>query len=908
MTSACPSDDDLVQMIEGFVTAQALAAIESHVDSCEPCASVIAGLGSLTSTRPQPAISDHPALVAVDPEHYVLTEEIARGGMGRVLRARDRRLGRQIAIKENLVNTGDHARRFEREVRITARLQHPSIVHIHEAGVWPTGEPFFAMELVAGRSLDEVISRSATLDQRLALIPNVLAVADAIAYAHHQGVIHRDLKPKNVLVGDFGETVVIDWGLAKDLSGQDVDTDDPAGKVVGTPAYMPPEQARGHAVDPRTDVYALGAVLFHVLAGRPPISGRTTDEVLARLVAGPLPSLSDTQPDVPADLLAIVAKAMAFAPADRYPSARELADDLRQFQTGQLVGAHRYSLGQLARRWLRRHRTAVVVAGAAVVVLVAIGAIAIHRVVRAERVAQAARGTAEHDRADAEELMGFMLGDLRDKLRPLGKLELLGLVANKATAYYDRRPVTTERDRRERSVALVNLGDVRLAQGQTSAALASYHAALAISEVLAALAPDDDSRQRDLEVKHNRIGEVLVAQGDSAGALAECRADLAISARLAAKDPRNAGWQRDLSISHEKLGDVLDAQGNFAEALAEFRQSLAITEALAAWAPSPDLARDLGVGHERLGEVFARHDDRAAAMTEHRTALAIREQLVANEPDNAILVRDLAASHDAIGAALVDEGDAASALPQFRAALALDERLAARDASNEGVQSDLAACHDHIGKALRLQGDDVGALVAYRAAVAIQVRLAATDPSNSDRQNDLVASHKGLGDVLRDQGDTAAARAEYGVTLEITTALAARDPHNAQWQHDLAVIHEKLGLLDQLQNDTTNALAEHRACLAIREQLAAVDPTNMAAQNDLAASHFNIGDLLSKADIAGALVEHRAALAITAALVAKEPARTSWQHDLAESQQKVARLLLAQTRRQPSRPLTAVRP
>ena len=905
MTSACPSDDELVRMLEGVITEASLAAIESHLDRCEPCAAVVAGLGALSSINSQRAMPDHAALVAVDPEHYVLTEEIARGGMGRVLRARDRRLGRQIAIKENLINTGEHARRFEREARITARLQHPSIVHIHEAGVWPTGEPFFAMELIAGRSFDDVISRAATLDQRVALIPNVLAVADAIAYAHHQGVIHRDLKPKNVLVGDFGETVVIDWGLAKDLSAHSIDGDDPyrapalegateVGKIVGTPAYMPPEQARGHAVDPRTDVYALGAVLFHVLAGRPPISGRTTDEVLARVIAGPLPSLGSTQPDVPADLLAIVAKAMAFAPADRYPSARELADDLRQFQTGQLVGAHRYSFGQLARRWLRRHRTAVTVAAACAVMLVVIAAVAIQRVVHAETVAQTARGTAEHDRADAEELMGFMLGDLRDKLRPLGKLEVLGLVANKATAYYDRRPVATERDRRERAVALVNLGDVRVAQGQTSAALASYRSALAISELLAAMAPDDDSRQRDLAVKHNRIGEVLVSQGDSAGALAECRADLAISARLAAKDPRNAGWQRDLSISHEKLGDVLDAQGNFSDALVEFRQSLAISEALAVWAPSPDIARDLGVGHERLGEVFARHDDLAAAVPEHRAALAIREKLVTADPDNAILTRDLAASHDQLGANFVDEGQVASALPHFRAALVLDQRLTERDPSNEGLQSDLAACHDHLARALRLQGDDAGALVEYRAAVAIQASLVAHDPSNGDRQSELVLSHRGVGDVLRSKGNITAALAEYSVTSELATRLTSRDPHNALWQRDLAAIHERLGVIHQLQHDVSSALAEDRACLAIRERLAAADPTNTAAQNDLAASHFNIGDVLSKADIAGALVEHRAALAITEALVAKDPARTAWQHDRAESHQTIARLLRTQ--------------
>ena len=221
MTSACPSDEDLVRMIEGVITEETLSAIETHVDGCEQCAVVVAGLGALTSTGKRRAVPDHPKLVAVDPEHYILTEEIARGGMGRILRARDRRLGRQIAIKENLVNTGDHARRFEREARITARLQHPSIVHIHEAGVWPTGEPFFAMKLVSGRPLDRVIADTTTMAERLALLPRLAAACDAIAYAHSQRIIHRDLKPGNVLIGDFGETVVIDWGLAKDLDAND---------------------------------------------------------------------------------------------------------------------------------------------------------------------------------------------------------------------------------------------------------------------------------------------------------------------------------------------------------------------------------------------------------------------------------------------------------------------------------------------------------------------------------------------------------------------------------------------------------------------------------------------------------------------------------------------------------------
>ena len=824
--SACPSDEDLVRMIEGVVAAETLSAIELHLDGCEPCATVVAGLGALGPTAT--ARPDHCALVAVDPEHYILSEELARGGMGRILRARDRRLGRQIAIKENLVNTRDHVRRFEREARITARLQHPSIVHIHEAGVWPTGEPFFAMELVAGRSLDEVITAATTLAHRLALIPNVLAVADAIAYAHHEGVIHRDLKPKNVLVGDFGETVVIDWGLAKDLAatGADDVAESEHGKVVGTPAYMPPEQARGHAVDARTDVYALGALLFHVLAGRPPITGRDHEEVLARLVAGPLPSLAATQPDVPADLLAIVAKAMAFAPGDRYPSARELADDLRQFQTGQLVGAHRYSIGQLARRWLRRHRTAVVVAAVAALALVGVSGLALHRILQAERVAQSERRVAERGRGDAEELMGFMLGDLRAKLAPLGKLDLLDMVATKATAYFERRPLPndSDRDRRARALALVNVGDVRLAQGQSQAALADFRAALVIAEALAARAPGDARLQRDLEIQHGRIGGALDMQGDTVGALAELRADMAIADMLAARDPSNATWQRDLSVGHEKLGDELDAQGHFAEALVEFRASLAITERLAARAPTPEVERDVSVGHERLGEVFARHGDTVAALQEHRVALALRERLVARDPDNAILERDLAASHDAVGANLEDHDEVAAAVPHYRAALVIDQRLAARDPTNHDVLSDLAAIHDHLGKALRAESDNAGALAEYRAAVALQVQLVAKDPDDAVRAGELALSHRGLGDVLRTQGDLAGARAAYELTQGLATKLAARDPRNAQWQHDLALVDEKLGYIHQVQGDVPGALGAYRACLAVRQRLVAARP------------------------------------------------------------------------------------
>jgi WD40 repeat protein/tRNA A-37 threonylcarbamoyl transferase component Bud32 len=360
---------------------------------------------------PAPAGHDYPVFVEVDRDHYVMSGEIAKGGMGRVIEARDRRLGRPVAIKELLPKNRAAARRFEREARITARLQHPAIVHVYEAGVWRGGEPFYAMQKVSGRSLDKVVAERTTLAERLGLLPNVIAAVDALSYAHSQNVIHRDLKPSNVLVGEFGETVVIDWGLAKDL-GAPADAaqslnlpvaaaeETLSGSVVGTPAYMPPEQARGELVDQRADVYALGALLYHVLVGAAPYTAPSSKDVLRAVLAGPPPAVATLEPGTPADLTAIVGKAMARDPAERYANGGELAADLKRFQTGQLVAAHTYSRGQLLWRFLRRHRVAVAVVTLAAVVLVIVGELSIRAVFRAQADADAAAAITDARRAE----------------------------------------------------------------------------------------------------------------------------------------------------------------------------------------------------------------------------------------------------------------------------------------------------------------------------------------------------------------------------------------------------------------------------------------------------------------------------------------------------------------------------
>jgi WD40 repeat protein len=353
-------------------------------------------------------------LASDDPERYEQVSEHARGGLGRVVRAVDRRLGRTVAVKELLRHDPANEARFLREAMITARLEHPGIVPVHEAGRWPSGDPYYVMKLVEGRTLRELIAERSALRERLGLLSHVIAVADAVGYAHSEGVIHRDLKPSNIIIGSFGETIVVDWGLAcdrkRDLPEPCQPELEPAGpgastvsgKVVGTPAYMPPEQARGDAVDERADVYALGAVLYELLAGSPPHVDTTPRAVLDRVIAGPPRPLPIVAPGAPVELATIVRKAMARDPDARYPNAIALAEDLRRFTTGKLVSAHSYSIWALVRKRLARHRGAVAVALASLLALGAVGIESFRRVVAERNIARSQRGRAEDALTSAE--------------------------------------------------------------------------------------------------------------------------------------------------------------------------------------------------------------------------------------------------------------------------------------------------------------------------------------------------------------------------------------------------------------------------------------------------------------------------------------------------------------------------
>src|SRR6202171_4689016 len=315
--------------------------------------------------------------------HYRLLDRVARGGMGVVYTAEDERLQRRVALKvlDLPGAAGDLANRLIREARVLARLEHPGIVPVHDVGTLADGRVFYTMKFVEGHRLDKHIESVASTPDRLRVF---LRICDAVAFAHARGVLHRDLKPANIMVGPFGEVLVMDWGLAKilreEVSRDARETDPEAtifekpkqfasandttedsvrtghGTVMGTPGYMSLEQARGDVehLDARSDIYSLGAQLRFLLTGHQEVAsipnGRRFDKLLA----------------------AICAKATAAAPTERYPNVQEMALDVSRYLDGLAVGAHRESLFERAERFYRRYRFFILLIAAYLVMRVAI--------------------------------------------------------------------------------------------------------------------------------------------------------------------------------------------------------------------------------------------------------------------------------------------------------------------------------------------------------------------------------------------------------------------------------------------------------------------------------------------------------------------------------------------------------
>jgi WD40 repeat protein/tRNA A-37 threonylcarbamoyl transferase component Bud32 len=369
---------------------------------------------------PHQTMGDLPATAAEAGPRFRILRPHARGNLGEVFVAHDAELRREVALKEIVAaraHDDDSRRRFLVEAEVTGRLEHPGVVPVYSLGAHADGRPYYAMRFIHGRSLLEAIdelqenTRAGALDAEAAslqlrrLLRSIIVVCQAIDYAHTHGVIHRDLKPHNIMLGRHGETMVVDWGLAKVAGRDDADARatlvvesrlhlatqrasglTAAGSLIGTPAYMSPEQASGRheLVGPASDIYSLGATLYHLLAGRSAFRGESVEQVLAKVMSGSYPPLRSIQPRVPRALEAIAATAMATVPSNRYATAAALADDIEHWLADQPFKAYRERPVEKMFRWMRRHR-AWAMAGFTAVVTTALIALVAVRVVDTQR-------------------------------------------------------------------------------------------------------------------------------------------------------------------------------------------------------------------------------------------------------------------------------------------------------------------------------------------------------------------------------------------------------------------------------------------------------------------------------------------------------------------------------------------
>jgi serine/threonine protein kinase/Tfp pilus assembly protein PilF len=323
-----------------------------------------------------------PVAPHVSSQRYAMKRFHARGGMGEIWLAEDCGINRPVALKKIREGRADLRDRFLLEAQITGQLEHPGVVPVYELGADEEGQPFYVMKFIRGRTLQDVIEeyhspkgdrRNHEL-QQLRLLQNFINICQTVAYAHSRGVIHRDLKPDNVMVGEYGETLLLDWGLAKVMGQDDEDigelpryvhltcststTQTQAGSIKGTPGYMAPEAAEGKPewVDQSSDIYLLGATLYHILAGRSPRRGDNLMTILGEARTTPPPPVRSLNRAIPRALNAICMKAMAFRKEDRYPTASRLAEDMQCYLAGEPVSAYQENVLERTWRWMRRHR------------------------------------------------------------------------------------------------------------------------------------------------------------------------------------------------------------------------------------------------------------------------------------------------------------------------------------------------------------------------------------------------------------------------------------------------------------------------------------------------------------------------------------------------------------------------
>lgn len=744
-----------------------------------------------------------PELPEVEPlvGPYRILSKIGEGGMGIVYRAvrEDEQFRMMVALKILRPGLAHHSliRRFQRERQILARLSHPNVARLLDVGVTRDGRPYFAMELVEGLTLDQ-FTASASLEEKLNLFDQLCS---AVSAAHHNLIVHGDLKPSNVLIAPNGVPKLLDFGISRLMDGESVESTTIALRAM-TPAYASPEQLRGEPISTWSDVYSLGLILYELLTGKRPyqITSKVPEAILREIQQNPpvKPSEAASDKALAGDLDNIILKAIHVEPDRRYASVDQLAADLQRYKQGHPVHARPDTVAYRAWKFVRRNRLAVAAFAGILIALTA----GILSTARQARIAREERARAERRFQDVRRMANIMMFQMDEALSSMpGGIEVRKTMVWHSLAYLDGLAKESSTDlelQRELAAAYEKMGDVlgrplTANLGDTAGALTSYRKALAIREAVARKQPENPAAKQELATIYQRMSAILKVTGDHQQALALDHKTIAIRGSLLQSDPRNRQLQRELASSYTNLGGTLSQLGQWNEVLETRQEALKLWERIAAREDvSTDEARGLAIAHTRLGSILLYLKRPAEAMPHYSKALDIDLRLAKAHPQNTQLQSAMAQSLVAYGFALFRTGNASEALKHYRQALPAFETLTAADAGDMRSQSMLATCHYRIAEALLQSGASAKAIEEAQSSLNTRLDLARRNAASVGARGEVAESKEQMGDILTALSRKDRALAMYEQARAILADMRTKGQLSAAGRLDLDRLNRKL--------------------------------------------------------------------------------------------------------------------
>ncbi|MCA9136674.1 MAG: serine/threonine protein kinase [Planctomycetales bacterium] len=686
---------------------------------------------------------------ASDPNaRYRPTKLHARGGLGAVYRARDQELNRIVALKEILPEHSDKPQfqeKFLFEAEITGALEHPGIVPVYGLGRYSDKQPYYAMRFIRGQSFGDRIrafhehnrspNASTYYDREFrALLRRLSDACNAMHFAHEHGVLHRDLKPDNVMLGDYGETLVVDWGLAKQIEsrgedaplpneetllgmrGRDDSSKTRQGAIVGTPMYMSPEQAMGRVedLDGRTDIYSLGAILFYIVTGERPVHGKTSVDVIQNVRVGKIRHVHDVAPSAPGALASICRKAMSLDANDRYATAIEFSDDIERWVNDELVIAHADHESVLERsgRLIRRYRSWTIAGAVSMIAIALVAVSAAFLVNRAREQERVAKLQADQHKRDAveryrqsREAIDTWLVQSSDALEFFpGTQAVREQLLQRAVRDYERLSEERSDDPNlelERGRALVRIGDLMQMQNDEQSAAAYFDKAMDVFR--------SGFGDPNLDVPYrSEAANVLVRQG----------------------------------VSSVNLRRVDDAERDFQNAIESLKQIAAKTK-------DPLPTKVHASAHHNLGKLLASIDPQRAI---DHLAAALERYRECDDPYDSTVGLGVAHTHDLLGQIYRDLGSYEDALRSLTTGKTLLEPLVRDQPDHPEFLNALASLDVSSAEVFRDQGLDGQSTIALRLAIDHYRELRAALPGVPRYAENLAVALTNLSLVLHETG------------------------------------------------------------------------------------------------------------------------------------------------------------